>query len=1271
MAAQSGTLTPAEERRQVLLYAATHGRSDIVGRVLEEERKDHSPDVSGLLASQPDLAQGTALHVASRLGHVDVIRLLLNRSAAVDVRDLSGKTALEVALTETPAAKRPAARAAYQGELFRRCATGDADGVEALVQGGLGLDCDQDGYSLEAWASLFDQIDVVMRLKRLANGSVDEAIEGGHDEGATSQSEAATNMGDGSLQVGNFDVFPCDHDHVDAASDGSDAAFAIKTTTAVLPPLPDICNDPSWIVCRGFAASAVSACPAAAVFPRLWPPLRRQALWAATASSSSRDGIHSEGDAANETDAGVSTNSLFAAELVFPAVPQDPLPLDLPPELTPSEADALAGIIVASFRDAAAASTVRAVMAVAGGMGPVDSVGTRPATKHLRTPALNEVGPAAAVAKASVFVNAANAAAIATARPAFLPRLSLNASWFGSILNGGLGETPVDAVLGHEAAALSFALKSSAVGPGFPRAPGSFRLLVVPGGTGKSCGRVEAVAPDLDGLRSAAQVLAQLLRYHASVPLPCQQPSPFPLPPTRGNAPTFLAGSTEAVAAASAAEVRLPGAVLSEGGEGDVSPSPAVLFDVWKLWSPPAAGLAPPTSQMLVELPVELRAALASLAAWRVLRIYVPVPLDTVAGNGQELLPARLFRIRAACEPLGLELVPLLELPFQRSLLDGTATGALLRVLAQFQGVGSRPAVVALRLGGVDGVPALKAATATLARADEACRLAAAAGISGSILAGNGRQATLTTELWLSEKQDGLMHEVARAVTDRFGLSGCGPAARTTPSPPCRLAFTLETAADAWNSNTGVAVAGGDEGLAATVGLFANLGIPIRRFAAAPFCGSASLPSHVLPSFQIRERVAAFGGFCLHSRRAGAEGTVIEVPTYGPPWCGPVRRQRPCPSGGGGGARWCRLSAFLAAGFARDPEASLVALGCSFLGAGWRDGVDDRSASRIAAGASDAPVAAGIIANGGDSTDFLSEMLATHVLAQPLAAEAQAAGPLALALWDAPVPLPPDGLIESVLSVLKGKIPQLRDPLTRAEVVQGINVWYHQLRERRDHLLSFDVSSGNQTAAIGSSGGAAASREECGESIFTSSSELPAALLGLDWLRFGCRILLLLAKYAPSVLESASTTKSAKEAENNGVCDAGELTWEREVAKMTAAMGTIPRTKCSDMRNSFLRLVERTADISPGDFVDGSPRSNAAGHPIVGFNEGVVRAAAAEEAAGWSVFDATNDVEADIHKEGHAFHCAAQVLWRGGLRLGAVLELEPWSTFSAATKTQV
>lgn len=247
-----GDLSPAEERRQVLLYAAGSGRADIISMAIEQETAEGG-DVASLLTSQDEMPgirsmlfssfsrpsgenisnvsgnpldvffaedrtrkesvevpfsgsmcmedawffrflqlnprkKGTALHEACRNGHLDVVRLLLLRGAPADARDGHGQSPFQVA-AECPE-KFEKLRGAFEAELFKRCATGDTAGAEALAKGGMDLKCTQAGYSPWAWARLFDATDTADRMEAIASGAVaavDLDGEGDGDDGDVSR----------------------------------------------------------------------------------------------------------------------------------------------------------------------------------------------------------------------------------------------------------------------------------------------------------------------------------------------------------------------------------------------------------------------------------------------------------------------------------------------------------------------------------------------------------------------------------------------------------------------------------------------------------------------------------------------------------------------------------------------------------------------------------------------------------------------------------------------------------------------------------------------------------------------------------------------------------------------------------------------------------------------------------------------------------------------------------------------------------------------------
>ncbi|CAE7564313.1 INVS [Symbiodinium natans] len=170
---------PSEERRQVLHYAAVHGRADLISLAIEQELTadgNTAEAVKSLLAWQNG-EKGTALHEASRAGHVDVVRLLLLRGAPADAQDVRGQSAYQVAAAEGPANKLAQVQAAFKAELFKRCAQGDLAGAEALALGGVDLNGDQAGYTPWAWAELFGQTEVAQRIQELVSEQSEQEVQ--------------------------------------------------------------------------------------------------------------------------------------------------------------------------------------------------------------------------------------------------------------------------------------------------------------------------------------------------------------------------------------------------------------------------------------------------------------------------------------------------------------------------------------------------------------------------------------------------------------------------------------------------------------------------------------------------------------------------------------------------------------------------------------------------------------------------------------------------------------------------------------------------------------------------------------------------------------------------------------------------------------------------------------------------------------------------------------------------------------------------------------
>merc|ERR1719476_757936 len=109
-------------------------------------------------------------------------------------------------------------------------------------------------------------------------------------------------------------------------------------------------------------------------------------------------------------------------------------------------------------------------------------------------------------------------------------------------------------------------------------------------------------------------------------------------------------------------------------------------------------------------------------------------------------------------------------------------------------------------------------------------------------------------------------------------------------------------------------------------------------------------------------------------------------------------------------------------------------------------------------------------------------------------------------------------------------------------------------------------------------------------------------LIGVEWLRYACRLLLLCKKYAPPERGCRGDIREA--------------------------LRCMPLGKQSDSRNKFLSLLEQT-------HIGGA----------------ALRARPGTEEFGTEMGTNLPDAE------------GAAALWRGGLRLGALLDLEPWTAF--------
>jgi len=340
----------------------------------------------------------------------------------------------------------------------------------------------------------------------------------------------------------------------------------------------------------------------------------------------------------------------------------------------------------------------------------------------------------------------------------------------------------------------------------------------------------------------------------------------------------------------------------------------------------------------------------------------------------------------------------------------------------------------------------------------------------------------------------------------------------------------------------------------------------------------------VWPGCGVRARASTLARACAEGRRAGALGTVVEVPIYGAPWCG---------TGTALQGAWCSLTAFLAAGLTRgDPEVGLSAL---------QDVVDKRGAS-VATGHSASSLGDLLAAQLFEEHAVAGPCARPPVVTSPSVAKAAPAASVALALWDAvPASPPPTELLRPLLALLEGRLPSMRSSQLQNGVVAGANLWYQYLTERRQSLRQLSALP-NEVAA-------------------SARPSLCAALVGVEWLRFACRLLLLL-------------TKQCVERDPEGQRGEGGL------PELRAAIQTLPPTKGSDVRNGFLVLVERSTGASAG---------------VVG----------PEELGVWSaIADTLSPLRGGADTEARQV-AAARALWRGGLRLGAAMDLRPWVVFEA------
>jgi len=345
-------------------------------------------------------------------------------------------------------------------------------------------------------------------------------------------------------------------------------------------------------------------------------------------------------------------------------------------------------------------------------------------------------------------------------------------------------------------------------------------------------------------------------------------------------------------------------------------------------------------------------------------------------------------------------------------------------------------------------------------------------------------------------------------------------------------------------------------------------GIPARLVV---LDGSSGVPPFVWPEHSVRERAVALVDLFDEAQNSGLRGVVVEVPVHRLPWCG----LEAAPNGRDSAplhGDWCRLTAFLAAGLGRRYRAARRPL----------VGEDDVKADRPA----------------------LGTLLAAHLLqAWSPSSSSQGIAPvaeLALWLWDGPAMMPPPGLLQALVGLLEGRLPWPGGP-PLAESLAHVNEWHHRFSDRRNMLRAQA-----QKAGLGQSSGQPSMRPG-----MLMQRTWHSALTGAEWLRFACRLFLLLARHSDAATSSEP-----------------EPTPGRALLAMRNALRKLPPTKGSDVRNSFLRLAEHTVSSRGPDL---------------------------------HVTSTTADPPSDEEEDSIRRTAMAQALWQAGLRAGAALELQPWA----------
>lgn len=421
-------------------------------------------------------------------------------------------------------------------------------------------------------------------------------------------------------------------------------------------------------------------------------------------------------------------------------------------------------------------------------------------------------------------------------------------------------------------------------------------------------------------------------------------------------------------------------------------------------------------------------------------------------------------------------------------------------------------------------------------RLEDLHKLAVSAGIR-SVVGG-------TISLWMPMHDADLVQQVQAWLCKRSGIL-CGSQDRH------RFNVVLETS--------------GYEGelqrARASICMLAAYGIPSHVFITSscthsiPATEQPCVPPFVWPGRHISDRAEAISAISTQTVNMGAKGLIMEIPVYGAPWC---RAEVGLLSS------WCRLSVFIAAGLLHNPAAAQRALGDMAVLS--QDSMQDHQAN----GSCTLPKA------------HLGSLLAVHLLnvrgrhwTSSNELRMFSGADHALAIWDTmPVDGPPLKLLPQLHATLGGRI-LIAQKTSQQKVVADLNLWWKHLTHRRQLLREICATNG----------------------VDFDRSILDQALLGVEWLRYASRFLLLLVKHAHVTLES-------------------EADW-MQVRKYIAKL---PPTKVSDVRNGFLLLLRQ---MSPS------------------------------EGEGMDSQDADEQIWAPELQ-------VAETLWTAGLKLGAALDLEPW-----------